>query len=116
MITKEVEIQVKDFTYKVMLVDEDYKYLRNKDEQFENMGLTDVIKQVIYIRNDLKPNRMFQVILHEVTHAYLDAYGFAGSRFTEEGVCTFIEAYGQDIYSLAQYIIRRFTVNEGKQD
>lgn len=112
MSEKQVLIRVKDFDYVVTFVDEDHKELRSKDENIEYFGKTDCTSQVIYIRKDLRATRLLKVIIHEITHAYLDAYGFTETKtFNEEQVATFLETYAQDIVESANYVMKGYLGN-----
>ena len=46
------------------------------------------------------------VIIHELTHAYLYYYGFAGVELSEELVCNFMEIYGEKIIKESERIVK----------
>lgn len=103
---KSTNIIIKDLLYTIKLVDSDYKELRSDNTKFENLGRTDPLRQVIYIRNDINMQRRLNVIIHEITHAFIDAYGFSNRTFEEEDLCTFNETYASDIVSLANKVLK----------
>ena len=101
-----VQITINNLNYKVMLVDPDNKEIRSEDANRINLGKTDCLNQTIYIRNDLNYNRRLSVIIHELTHAFIDAYGFVDiHNWSEEQVCTFNETYASNIVSLANMLL-----------
>ena len=46
---------------------------------------------------------MYRVLKHELTHVFIESYGFAQfNSFSEENVADFIECYGESLVELAK--------------
>lgn len=99
-------VKIKNNLYTVVLVNKDSEKLRSEDPNVEILGRTYVLSNAIYIRNDLESNRLFTVLVHELTHAYIDSYGFTGRSYNEEDLCTFNEVYAADIVSTANSVFK----------
>lgn len=102
-----MNILIKNVGYQVFFVDGDNVNLRGSTDGFEILGRTDCFRKIIYIRQDLDPQTMLNVIIHELTHAFVNVYGFADMTFNQEQICVFNEIYASDIVSLANEIFRK---------
>lgn len=115
---KHLQFVIKNFNYKLFLVNEEVMKQKSDEVKAEVicLGLTKVVEQEIYIREDLRPVRMQQVLIHELTHAFIDAYGFFSRSFTTEELCEFNEIYLTDISSLAEEIMRELFSNGQEEE
>ena len=67
----------------------------------------------IHIDNTLPPAIMRQVVAHELTHAYIMAYGFhAHGKYDDEELCEFMAAYGASICSDADAVMKHYAKAE----
>lgn len=98
---KDFTITIRNAVYKIIEVDENDYRLATDDDNELCYGIQINLKQEIVIRNDLKPNRKFQTLVHELTHAIIDEYGFNGRDFDQEQLCIFMETYANDIIAIA---------------
>lgn len=87
----ECKIKVNNYEYKVKYVDRYDENLMMEDGKY-HCGITDFIDKVIYIRGDLKEEVGMSVLLHELTHAYIDGYGLMQVKWDDEVVADFIGA------------------------
>lgn len=56
----------------------------------------------IYVDKSLEINVYKRTLLHELTHAVLEANGFSpGRRFNEEELCDFVAAHSEQIVNIA---------------
>ena len=104
----ETNVQIKNQIYVVSLVPAEHKDLQSSEPDKIILGRTLTLEQKIIIRNDLNPTRLLSVIIHEVTHAFIDVYGYSEmTKWNEEQLCTFNEAFASDIVSVANEIMKR---------
>lgn len=101
-----MQIKINETIFTVQLVKKDSEFLAFDDPNKEILGRTDYLKQNIYIRNDIPFNRRRQTIIHELTHAFIDAYGFSMLEYwNEEQLCMFFEVYSPHIVSLSDKVL-----------
>lgn len=104
----QVTVLIKDMNYKVIQVDAENKYLQSDNPNEIILGKTMVFEQQILIRKDLQPNRKFNVLVHEITHAFIDVYGYTSmDKWNEEQLCSFNESFASDIVSLANEVLKK---------
>ena len=95
-----MKLEIGNFVFDLMLVDKDNEHLESKDESTFNAGTTDFRELKIYIDKTL-PNALIEAtIIHEITHAYLYAYGFSSEIMNEEELCVFMGHNMRFIYQL----------------
>lgn len=61
----------------------------------------------IQVLNSLSKEQTRQTLIHELTHAYLWAYGFFEWASNEEAMCNFIGTYADDIIKHTDYILEK---------
>lgn len=61
------------------------------------LGSTDYQKQKIYLHEHMTRTRKRKVLAHELTHAFVEAYGFYQESFDEEQLCEFMANYSKEI-------------------
>ena len=65
-------------------------------------GTTHFRQQEIYIDNSFKDDKIFQVLCHELSHAYLyETQLGSGMKLHEEMLCEFVGLYGKPIVDTA---------------
>ena len=104
-------IVIKNVAYEIYFVD--YCYMVVKEANEEAYGLTDYKLKTIQIRSDLHYNDIRATLIHEITHAYIEEYGFAGMVFDEENICNFMGAYATEITELVDAILVDWTNFDG---
>lgn len=78
------------------------------------VAVCDLINQKILIYNKISKARIINNIIHELIHAYIDAFGII--ELSEEIVCEFFAAHGKDIVKIADnYINKRGKYNGEKK-
>lgn len=82
-------MRINEIDFEIMFVDG----LEMNGEEL--LGLCEKDKARILITKN-QPN-LLSTIKHELTHAYIFAYGFDQVEFDEEVICDFIETYGEKI-------------------
>ena len=106
-----MKITINDLEFEIIEVEKDSKEF--KDEKIEGLlGLYNPIEQKIFIRSDLNPVRKRKVLIHELTHLFIDMYGFVGCQFTEEMLCSFIESYSTKINYIASKYVEQLSYSE----
>lgn len=68
------------------------------------LGVTDIVGRCIYIANDLSGDLLYDVIFHELTHAWLHSYGYEVNIPCEELVCQVVERESDNIQYLTNMI------------
>ena len=71
------------------------------DERGSMMGTCDNVHGKIYIHRDLEPERKKRTLIHELTHAIIDANGL-NRDFSEENVCDFVENHYHTINTIVE--------------
>lgn len=107
---KEMKVKIRDFNYIVKLVPEnDADIIINlpNGDKTEAFGITNTKQQVIKIQDCLTEERTYQVLVHELTHAFLDIYltdNNLKGTFDDESICCFMGSYGIDIINTANKV------------
>lgn len=70
-----------------------------------HLGVTDKIKNTVYLDDGLNGNLLRKVLLHELTHVWCYSYGYVLTREEEEFLCSFVDTYAQDIIEHADDIL-----------
>lgn len=99
-----MKLEIGGFVFDLILVDKDNEHLESKDESTFYAGTTDFRELKIYIDKTL-PNALIEAtIIHEITHAYLYAYGFSSEMMNEEELCVFMGRNMRFIYQLYERV------------
>lgn len=70
-------------------------------------GMTYFDSCEIYIRSDrITPELLMRVCRHEAAHAAAFSYAFDTESLSEEDLCNFVEAYGEEICRTARKMYR----------
>lgn len=97
-------ITINNIEYKVQFVDSDHLVL----EAHKALGLTFVDKKIILIDQSIQPDYLKQIIIHELTHAFLFEY-MAISNDDEvniETLCYFNQRYLEQILYYTNYLLK----------
>lgn len=71
-----------------------------------HLGVCMFSRQKIIVFQTSK-ERTKQTLIHELTHAFIDAYGFfPNNSFNHEDLCEFIGTYSENIVQLANKILK----------
>lgn len=92
-------VKINNLNYTLVEVDE----IDKSEDGKHTIGYTDYINQKILILKSLSEEQKIVTLRHELTHAFLWAYGF-GSVCEElplEVVCDFVGIYGEEIVRIA---------------
>lgn len=72
-------------------------------------GICDYEQRKIFLWKDLSFANKKQTLIHEVTHAFIEAYGFIQVNFTDEIVCDFVAAHLSEIQRIVNnYFVEKF--------
>ena len=98
-----MNIKINDYNWKIEVVDADDERLKiDNDEIF---GLTNFKELKIFLVKEGMNKEVFKRTLrHELTHAYINSYGFIGYEMNEEYICNFVETYAEKIVEDTNYI------------
>lgn len=64
------------------------------------LGLTEFNTQKIYLYKNMSRERKKHVLKHELTHAFIDAFGLCFIDLTEDTVCEFVAVHSQEINNI----------------
>lgn len=90
--------QIKDYTYTISEV-EPYEFEVLPGQKV--FGQTDIVKQTIKILRSADLERKIKSLIHELSHAFQDAYGFVNIEWTKETLSNFDEVCLIDRYRIA---------------
>lgn len=106
-----ITIRINSIDFTVMLTGEDDGNL--VIDGTTRCGSTHFHKGMIYILDTLPPRLMRQTITHELTHAYICAYGFMRySKHDHEQICDFMAAYAKPICYDADAVMKHYNIVE----
>ena len=88
----ECKVKINNYEYKVCIVRPDNDNLMFNDGKY-HCGMTHFVPKEIYIANNLPADTMWNTLIHEVTHAYIDSYGLNQIKWDEEIVADFVGTY-----------------------
>ena len=91
-----MEIKINNNIYKIYFVDKNNKKLLIECEEYHS-GVTYFKEKEIYIDKTLNQYSLKYTIIHELTHAYLDSYGFLQVDFTDEIIA---DLFGNYLFSI----------------
>lgn len=87
-----MKFKVNDIEYEIVEVDKHDDNLKMDDDDY-HWGVCSYIQRKIFLRKDLSFTNKKQTLIHEVTHAFIEAYGFMQVRLNDEIVCDFVASY-----------------------
>ncbi|MDO5084977.1 hypothetical protein EII25_01705 [Erysipelotrichaceae bacterium OH741_COT-311] len=88
------------WTFYFVASEDEHLYMDNQ----RCFGVSKFDELSVYINVDLEVPLLIRTLRHELTHVYLFSYGFSGEELSEEGICNFVECYGQRIMEDSQYL------------
>ena len=105
-----IQVKINKFIYEVKFEgDGESVHLKEDSNGKMVFGLCEYAKNIIHIHKDLPEDRMRHTIIHELTHAYIEAYGlYHTSCENDEGVCDFMASYAEDIVNEADRILKEY--------
>lgn len=93
---KYMKVKIKDLEY-VIVEEDDGDNVYGHSEKDIRLGLCDFLNQKIYLYKYMLRTRKRKILAHELTHAFIEAYGFYQDKYTEEQLCEFMAAYSKEI-------------------
>lgn len=101
--------KINNLDYTIEEVDE----INKDNDNNQYLGLIDYVKQKILIVKNLSKEQKKNTLKHELTHAFIWAYGFANlETFNVETICDFVGIYGEQIVSIANEYFTEKLENE----
>ena len=95
-----MKIKINDLTWKIIEVDTNDTNLLSGNTQC--FGTCHYSKQIIYIDKNLNIEKLYQTLIHELTHAFIYCYLLKmNCKFDEEELCEFVAIYGKKIINMA---------------
>lgn len=94
-------LEINNWKYEIYVVYEDDEILQ-MDDGFYHSGVTDLKEQRIYLQKGLNEQQMWYTVVHELTHAYLQAYGLLQVAYTDEVIADIMGVYGKNILKDAE--------------
>lgn len=88
------------------------KYTNNKEYLKRNngtytIGMCDVNNRTIYVYDKLEGVLLIDVLIHEITHAYIHSYGYILSEDEEEFLCEFVSKYSYSILNNVEDVLNK---------
>ena len=106
-----MRVKINNNNYDICFVNPNDENLKMSDGEYHS-GVTDFITKTIYISNVLIDDSLRYTIIHELTHAMIDSYGFLQVDWDDEIVADFVGNYLPNIINLLDKIE---TVYENKK-
>lgn len=85
-------IDLNENIYEIKIVEYDNENLLMDDGDY-HFGVTDFNNKTIYIANNLSKASFKYTLLHELTHAVIDSFGFLQVEWNDEIVADFMANY-----------------------
>lgn len=85
-----IELNENRYAVKIVKYDDENLLMEDGDYHF---GVTDFKDKIIYIADNLSNYAFKNTLLHEITHAVIDSFGFLQVDWTEEVVADFMANY-----------------------
>ena len=95
--------QINGKTWHIRLVRSDSPMLMRSDGSY-TVGMCDITTQTIYISELLQGKFLRKVLIHEVCHSAMFAYGIDMSVDQEELFCDLVATYGDEIIRIVDNI------------
>ena len=99
----ECKIKINNLDYAVKIIDWDDERLRMEDDKL-HFGVTNMKDNEIYLANNLSEQTTTSTLIHEITHAYIDAYGMLQVCWDDEIIADFISAHLENIIKTLEEI------------
>ena len=87
-----MKIDLNENIYEVKIVEYNNENLLMDDGTY-HFGVTDFKDKIMYIADNLSNSAFKNTLLHEITHAVIDSFGFLQVDWTEEVVADFMANY-----------------------
>lgn len=90
-----MKVKIKDYDYEIVEEEDGNNVYIDGEEM--RLGLCDFINQKIYIHKNIRRERKYKTLVHELTHAFLESYGFIQESYDEEQLCEIMALYSNEI-------------------
>lgn len=100
---KSVKVAIGELIFEVLMVDADNEHLKTEDDSVYSAGVTVYHDLKIYIDKTMAKTLIEKTLIHEITHAYLFAYGMV-NVFDEEELCDFVSNNVREIMRLYNFV------------
>lgn len=111
-----MKIRIKDYYYDIIEVDENDEAFYDKEKkEIKLYGMTNYPEQTIKLWSKMKFQRKRETLIHELTHAYMDAYmqdDHIKEKFDEESIACFMATYAIEIIYIANSYMNRDYIEE----
>ncbi|MBQ7139976.1 MAG: hypothetical protein IJO32_00555 [Bacilli bacterium] len=94
-----MKVKIKNYNYEIIEVEQNDNNLIGNDNNY-HWGICDYKQRKIFIMNDLMNKDKRTVLIHEVSHAFIEAYGFLQVKLNDEIMSDFIASYSEDILKI----------------
>lgn len=110
-----ITIQINKLNYQIHLVEPDNGNLLV--DGIWRCGSCDSAGGQIFIHNRLSYETMRRTIIHELTHAYIFAYGHAKrEKYYDEDVCEIVSAFADAIIYDTNAIIKHYNIGTAEKE
>lgn len=97
-------IKINNNKYDIYFVKSDDDRLLMEDGEY-HCGITNFIQKEIYIREGLCEDSLQYTLIHEITHAFIESYGFLQVCFNDEIVADFVANNAITILNIVNKIL-----------
>lgn len=102
-----VKVAIGELIFEVLMVDADNEHLKTEDDSAYNAGIIAFHDLKIYIDKTMPKTMIEATLIHEITHAYLFAYGIV-KVMDEEEICNFVSKNVREIMRLYNFVYNAF--------
>ena len=110
----ECRIKINNFNYKVRVVAPDNRNLLMEDGRY-HFGVTEYREKEIYIANNLPAETFQNTLIHELTHAIIDAYGLLQIKWDDEVVADFVATYMFNMSEILDEVTKQLIEGERRK-
>ena len=100
-------LEINNWKYEIYVVEDNDEILQ-MDDGYYHSGVTDMKEQRIYLQKGLNEQQMWYTVVHELTHAYLQAYGLLQVEYTDEVIADIMGVYGKNILKDAEKLVEYY--------
>ena len=99
-----IELNNNRYAVKIVKYDDENLLMDDGDYHF---GVTDFKDKIIYIADNLSNSAFKNTLLHEITHAVIDSFGFLQVEWNDEIVADFMANYSTMIADKYNFIMEK---------
>lgn len=99
-----MRISINNKDWEIARTDDPDKLMRT--DGTVTLGMTDINDRTIYLWSGLSEMMFRKVLLHELSHAFINSYGIYLNLEEEEILCSFVDTYSTHIIEEADFLMQ----------